>query len=338
MRLPPIPFSASLALLALAGCGGPSEVDERPSLATIEVRAITVESASIHHHQPLPGTVHPVEQAAVAAKLMATVEEASFAIGQRVSAGEILVRLRADELDARREQAAAGLARVRRNFERESALLAQGATTAETVRNLEDELRLAEARLAEAETMLTYTVVKAPFDGIITTKNVRRGDLATPGLPLLTLEGDGVLRVHVQVPDSLTLIEMGDVIPLDSRGERLHGTLVEWSPAADPASRTRLAKLELPASAPVRSGQYVRVLWPASHESVLWAPRDAVARRGQIDQVFAIDEGTARLRIVKLGLVQPDRVQILAGLEPGESVVLAAPVELRDGQPVTLAD
>lgn len=269
---------------------------------------------------------------------MATVESVDVAIGETVEEGEILVRLAAEELQARVAQAEAALDQVRRNYEREKSLLEQDATTAETVRNLEDEVRLAEARLAEARTMLTYTEVPAPFDGTIIAKQVRRGDLATPGAPLLTIEGEGALRVHVQVPASLTLLEQGAPITVEASGIEIEGRLVEWSPAADPTSRTRLAKVQLPLEAPVRSGQYVRVQWPAEEVTALWAPASAISPVGQMDRVFVVEAGQAQLRFVEAGRTRDARVQILAGLEAGEPVVLDPAPELHDGQPVTVTE
>ena len=336
MKIFPFLFFAA-ALIALAGCGGHTESTARhETLPTLKVKVGTVVSREVTRGQPLPGTVYPTDQAIVAAKIMATVEETAFTIGQRVHTGEILLKLKADELNARVEQAKAGLARIRRNYERESDLLSQGATTAETVRTLEDELRLAQARLAEANTLLTYTRVEAPFDGIITSKNVRRGDLATPGSPLLTIEGDGGYQVHVQVPDSLSSLPANEAIIIESGNNQISGTLAEWSPAADPASRSRLAKIDLPRDAGLRSGQYVRVVWPASPALVLEVPASAVDRLGQMIRVFSVENGRAHLRLIRIGDPYGDAIRILSGLEAGERVVLAPSPELRDGQPVEI--
>lgn len=337
MRLPSLSHVLpGLLLLALAGCGGHDSAGPREPLPTLTVQVATAELAPMTRAQPLPGTVHPVDQADVAAKIMATVQETPFTIGQSVKAGQVLVRLQADELKARGEQAEAALAQVQRNFERERALLEQGATTAETVRTLEDELRLARARLDEARTMLTYTEVEAPFDGLITAKNVRRGDLASPGMPLLSIEGPDSLRVHVQVPDSLTALERGTEISIEANGQTLTGSLAEWSPAADPASRTRLAKIDLPADAQLRSGQYVRVEWPAATIEALWVPRAALSPTGQMQRIFTVRDGHARLCLVRTGRETAEAVQVLSGLEPGETLILAPAPELRDGQPVEI--
>jgi RND family efflux transporter MFP subunit len=323
---------APLAAL-LAACGGRDGVDAeaRPAEAAVSVGVVAARTEVRTH--ALPGTVHPQDKAVIAAKLMATVDRADVVIGQPVEEGEVLVTLAAGEIVAQVEQAQAGLAQLERNLERERALLAQSATTAEAVRTLEDEIRQARARLMEAQTMEGYTRIRAPFDGIITSKEVRRGDLALPGVPLLNIEGKGNREVHVQVPDSLMSLPLGAAVEIEANGILFPGVLAEWSPAADPASRTRLAKLSVPQGADVRSGQYVRVNWPAREATALWMPLEALAPMGQLQRVFTLNNAEVRLQLVKTGPVREGYVQVLSGLNDGDRVVLASPATLRDGQP-----
>ncbi len=327
--------STALAALFLGGCGGHKEKVEASSLPAVEVRTAEAESRRHQTHQWLPGTVHPADRAIVAARLMGTVEEVLFEIGREVKEGALLLQLRADEVEARVEQAGAALAQVERNLNRERGLLERKATTPETVRTLEDELRKTRAALAEAETMLGYTRVTAPFQGIVTEKKVRRGDLATPGMPLLTLEGKGDFEVHVQVPDSLSRMKMGAILSVEMDGRRGAAELDEWSPAADPASRTRLAKLALPEGTSARSGQYVRVYWPAGETESVWIPANALSPFGQLERVYVYEGGAVHLRLIQSGLRKEGRIQVRSGLRAGEQVVLDPSAALRDGQSAT---
>ncbi|MFP4281773.1 MAG: efflux RND transporter periplasmic adaptor subunit [Opitutales bacterium] len=332
-------LSPTLLLLGgvfLAGCGkqAANESSSGAERPTVAARLAPAVHQTVPRQHRLPGTVHPGEEAIVAARVMATVEETVFDLGQTVEEGEVLVRLEAAELDARLAQAEAHLRQVERNLERERSLLAQGATTAETVRTLEDEERLARARLEEARTLVAYTVVRAPYAGIVTVRHVRRGDLARPGSPLLELQSVGSLEVWVEVPDSLNQPVLGDQIEVEAGPERLLGELAEWSPAADPASRTRLAKLALPEAATARSGQYVEVLWPAGERASLTVTAAAVSTVGQITRVFVLEEGRARLRLIRPGATRGDTVEVLAGLRADEQVLVALEGTLRDGQPV----
>jgi RND family efflux transporter MFP subunit len=179
-----------------------------------------------------------------------------------------------------------------------------------------------------------YTRISAPFAGVITRELVKAGDLATPGAPLFTIEGTDQLQVEVQVPESFALPASDGALTVRIDDTEVVGTLAEISPSADGSSRTRSAKIDLPADVPARSGQFVRVLWPVGETQALWAPPEAVTRFGQMERVFVIQDDRARLRLVRTGARHDTGIAILAGLNDGDTVVLDPPAGLRDGQPV----
>lgn len=323
--------------LLFVGCGGPESTQPpREELPPIAVTAAVVESSTIVPRQELPGTIRAQQRATVSAKVLGTVTAADFVIGVEVTAGDVLVTLSADELNARVAQARASLDLADREYGRETELLRQGATAQETVNRLADNRRIAEANLAQVDAQLAYTQVAAPFSGVITARHVEPGDLASPGLPLFAIEGRGAFEVEVAVPDSLPLVALGDELTVTHRGSKLTARVLEASPAADPASRTRLVVLALPGSSEVRSGQYVRVHWPVAQREQLTVPSTALTRFGQMDRVFVESNGRATLRLVRIGGQQDDRTVVLAGLNAGERVVLNPPASLRDGQSLTL--
>lgn len=330
-----ITWTLLLGLLA-TGC---NRHDDSPSNAiaqNMSVSVMTVQMREHERHQWLPGTVYPVDQAVISSKLMATVEETRVTIGQVVNEGDVLMTLRANEIDARVEQAEAALAQVKRNYLRENALLQQNATTAETVRTLEDEIRVVEAQLEEARTMQLYKAIRAPFSGTITSRNVRRGDLVTPGAPLLRLDGSGQYEIQIQVPDSLSIMEYGKIILIEADGEQIETRIKEWSPAADPGSRSRLVKLTVPEGVRLRSGQYIRASWPAGVTESLWVPDSAIRQTGQLAHLYIVVEGTARMVLIRKGKSFDGKTQIVSGLNSGSSVIVEPPAGMRDGTPVVL--
>ena len=113
------------------------------------------------------------------------------------------------------------------------------------------------------------------------------------------------------------------------------GHIEEMSAAADAVSRSILVKVALPAGQG-RSGQFARLMVQAGQTEALLVPAAAVSRFGQMERVFVVQEGRAVLRLVKTGRAEADRIEILAGLQAGETVVVAPPAALRDGQSVTL--
>ena len=323
----------------LTGCNRHANSAAARPLPAIAVRTARVESADLPQTQTLTATIHPNERATIAARIMGGVTAADFAVGQSVAVGELVLTLTAPEIAARLAQARAVLIQARREATRESALVRQNASAADTALAAADRLRIAEAVATEAEALLAYTRVTAPFAGTITRKFVNSGDLASAGTALFALEATDRLRAELQVPASFAALPLGTEIAVQLSADTAPGTarLAELSAAADPITRTRLAKLDLPAAAAARSGQLARVLWPAGKSTALLIPAGALDLFGQMERVFVVTSaGRAQLRLVKSALAGGDRITILSGLTAGETVVLDPAPTLRDGQPVTV--
>lgn len=327
-----------ISLLA-AGCSrhAPAEAAV-PSLPPAKVRVAAVHVENLATATEVTGTVRPVQRAQIAAKVMGTIESLPVALGQPVRAGELLVKISAGEITARVAQAQAQLNVARRDLERERDLLTKNASTADMVRGLEDRFAMTQAMMREAEVMLGYATVRAPFDGVVARKYANAGDLAAPGQPLLEVEGVADFQVEAAVPDSLTSrLATGAALPIDVPAAGLHftGTLAELSPAADANARSVLAKISVPAGTSVRSGQFARVQVAGAPVKTLLAPAAAVSTLGQMERIFVAGDGNrAVLRLVKTGATRGDSIEILAGLDDRERVVLAPPAGLRDGQPL----
>ena len=238
------------------------------------------------------GTVRPVRHAVIAAKVMGAIEEMPVALGQRVKAGELLVKISAGEISARVLQAKSQLSQAQRDLERERDLLAKGASTADMVKGLEDRLAMTQAMVAEAEVMLGYAAVRAPFDGVVARKMAEIGDLAAPGMPLLEIESTGAFQVEAGIPDSLAAgLAAGAPLEVDVpvAGAHFTGSLVELSSSADPSTRTVTAKISVPAGNTVRSGQFAHLQVPGTPVRALFAPASAVSTLGQMERVFVVE-------------------------------------------------
>jgi RND family efflux transporter MFP subunit len=327
------------AATLLAGCDRHADSSAARPLPAIAVRTARVESVNLPQTRTLTATIHPVERATIAARIMGEVTAANFAVGQSVSADELVLTLAAPEIAARLAQARAALAQARREAARESALVRQNASAADTALAAEDRLHIAEAVATEAEALLAYTRVTAPFSGTITRKFVNTGDLASPGTTLFTLEATDHLRAELQVPASFAALPLGAEIAVQLSPDTapIAARLAELSAAADPVTRTRLAKLDLPVASAARSGQLVRVLWPDGETAALLVPPGALDLFGQMERVFVVTpDHHAQLRLVKSAPAPGNRCNILSGLTAGENVVLDPAPTLRDGQPVTI--
>ena len=219
---------------------------------------------------------------------------------------------------------------------RQRSTLAERDAASARVRRTAASIEEGRAAVAGAEAALGYTRILAPFAGRVIDRRVDPGSQASPGMPLLVVEQEGALRVEAAVDESLAgQIHLHDPahVDLEAAGVRVDGQVAEIVPAVDPGSRAFLVKVELPADAlaNLRSGMFARVRFPLGTEERLVVPAPAVVAAGQLDRVYVVEQGRARLRLVTVGQRGPDFAELLSGIDAGESVVVAPPAALHDG-------
>lgn len=332
------PFSLATSIL-LAGCNRGDLSPPPDHLPSVAVRAQTIRPQRHLATEEVVGTVRAKLQATIEAKVSGRIDRMLAAPGQTVKAGELLVQLQAPEIQARLDQATALRDQLGRDTERLRGLLTNGAVSRQDFETVESRHRVAIASVIEAETMLGYTYVTAPFAAVVTRKLADVGDLAAPGKPLLEIEDPSALRIEADVPEALIgQLRLGDKLRVTVAGsiDDLEAVVGEIAPAADPASRTFMVKLDLPCGISLRSGQFARVAVPLGETSALRVPTAAVMQRGQLEFVFVETNRLAALRLVKTGKPVGEEIEVVSGVEAGERVVIEGMERLHDGQPVEI--
>jgi multidrug efflux pump subunit AcrA (membrane-fusion protein) len=267
-----------------------------------------------------------------------------------VSAAE---SVRAAEADVQATESAARLARL--THDRVAALQSRRSATAEELDRAVAALSAAEAQHTAAQARLaaatagrdaaraaadaaavaaTYATLTAPFDGVVTERSAEPGSMAAPGSPLLTLEDPTTYRLEAKVDEArAAFVAPGAdaTIALDSRDTTIRGRVVEVG-RVDSMSHSFLVKIELPAGAAVRSGQFGRASFSGPSRRAVTIPSSAVVRRGQLSFVFVVDaDQRVRLRPVSLGTTVGDRTEVLAGVREGDRVATSPLPTLADG-------
>lgn len=327
---------ASVAFV-LSGCGHKAERAAAESLPTAAVRAQVVASKTRVATEDVVGTVRAELRSVIEAKVSGKIGQMLVVPGQKVKRGELLANVDAREVQSRLDQALAVRQQTEGDMKRFASLLEQKILSQSEYDIAQSKFRVAAAAVKEAETMLGYTKVAAPFDGVITRKYADVGDLAAPGKPLLEMEDSRTLRLEADVPEAVVgKLTLGDKLPvrISALEKEFAGVISEISPAADPGSRTFLVKLDLPPQAGLRAGQFGRVAMPVGETAALRVPAAAVVQRGQMEIVFVVINSHAQLRIVKTGKRIGDEVELVSGVEAGERVVVENAAGLVDGQPV----
>jgi RND family efflux transporter MFP subunit len=274
-----------------------------------------------------------------ASRVAARVTGVMVRAGDRVHRGQVLVTLDASELRAQIAQAQGELAAARGELSRAtadqkrfSALFARGSVTASehdaaeaAYRNAAGRFAQAQAAVAAAQAGFAYATIRSPVDGLVVERLAEPGDMAMPGKPLLRLYDENALRVQLEVPEDLARsIQIGTPLDIvvDATGASYHSRVSEIVPASNPLSRSFLVRAPLPSGQHLQPGMFARAALTIGNETILTAPRSAFEQIGQLDTARVISGNRIETRMVSLGRGFGDRVEILAGLAPGERLIL----------------
>ena len=325
-----------LMMILVSGVGAQAQ-EASPALPVVAVRTCAVIEQTVPTLVEVVGTLQAVERVAIAAKMTGVMAQVPVVLGSRVNKGDLLVKISAREIVAQLNQAQVRFKQAERNLSRERKLLKKNATTAETVKSMQDQYAVAKAAVQKVQTMLSYATITAPFSGVITAKNVHAGDLATPGTVLMRMENDQKLQAVCAVPESLVLqIRSGQAltVTIPTAGLTIDGKVAEVAPSADPVSRTAQVTIDLSYNENLRTGQFSRVKLPGQTKTSLFVPDGTVLPRGQMERIFVAADNKAHLRLVRTGMRQDGLTEIVAGLDPGETVICQNNEHLVDGQPI----
>jgi RND family efflux transporter MFP subunit len=344
-----------LGTMALSGCGKDEKTSASAPEAVRNVPIVAVQRTQVPDVLEAVGTVQAAQTSVLASQAMGNIVEIRVREGDRVQRGQVLAvideaqpraaleRARAADVAAQQEVAAAetDLTLANATYKRYQTLYDRKSVSPQEFDEIKAREQGARARremaqagqaqaqaaISQAQTSLDYTRIRAPFDGVVTEKKVDAGTLASPGMPVFTVEDVRRYRLEATINEGdLRIVKLGQSVPvlvdaLESVG--LKGKVVQIVPAVDPASRSFVVKLELPATEGLRSGLYGRAQFARGERQAVLIPRTAVLERGQLQGVFALDSNrVAGLRYVTLGEPSGDMVEVLAGLEGGEQLVM----------------
>jgi RND family efflux transporter MFP subunit len=277
----------------------------------------------------------------LATRISGTIRRMSVEIGARVEAGAALAALDTDEIDARIASAEAAAKLARQWHDRIASLATDGAATAQELDDAEARLEMAEAGLRDARAQREYVVLRAPFAGVITGRMADPGDLALPGVPILTMIGLGGLKVEADLPAELAgRLEIGSQAEVywPEMGKRFPARVARLVPAVERSSRRFRIEAQFepgPAGQPeIPPGTFVRLELSEPAATTRWIPADAVVTRGQLKGVFVVEADHLRLRWVRLGQQLDGTVELLAGPRPDALLVRQPDIDLTDGRPV----
>jgi RND family efflux transporter MFP subunit len=332
---------ASLLSLSLAACGNGGQANPLPPMA--EVATFEVAPAGSMSGRGWDGVIEAVRRADLSAQTAGRVTSVDVDVNARVAAGTVLMRISAVEQDASANTARAQLRaaeaaalEAQQNYQRFAALAAgQYVSRAQidqtrAARDAAAAARdAARAQVAQAAQQAAYTVIRAPFDGVVARRDVEPGESVAPGQALISLYAPGALRIEVAVPQT-----RAEAIRRDPRarvwlpgGREVVPAKVTVFPVADVATHSINVRIELPDMFPVPApGTTAEVIFNAdasaagSTGATLHIPASAVAQRGELSGVYVRQGDRLLLRQLRLGSHDGDTVEVISGLQVGDKV------------------
>jgi len=349
---------ATLAYAVLAlmfvGCSGERQSVSAAPEAVTNVSVVSAQTVNLPDVVEAVGTLRAAETSQIAAQMMGNIVEIRAREGDRVQRGQVLAviddaqpravldRATAADLAAQQEISASesDFSLAESTFKRYQTLYDRKSVSPQEFDEIRARYQAAHARremaragqaqakaaLQQARTALSYAHIVAPFDGLVTEKKADVGTLASPGMPLFTVEDLRHYRLEAAVNESdLRYVRQGQQVSvlIDALGDReVKGKVIEIVPAADPTSRSFLVKVELPFDTALRSGLFGRTQFARGERSALLVPRSAIVERGQLQGIYVLDQNRiAGLRYITLGRPSAQQVEVLAGLQAGEMLV-----------------
>ncbi len=309
---------------------------------TVPVEAVSVTLARLTTEIRVVGSLRSNESVVIRPEVGGRVAEILFEEGQLVAAGTLLIKLDAAIAGAELDQAAAALALSQANHKRAVELFERKAASAANRDQTLAALRADQANLELARARLDKLTLKTPFDGTLGLRKVSIGDYVTPGQDIVNLEDIEPLKVDFRIPErylgSLAIGQSIKVLADAFPGQTFAGEVYAINPLVDENGRAIALRARLPNEDGVlRPGLFVSVaLLVGQRENALMIPEQALVPRGTQQLVFKIVEERAVVTPVKTGARRDAMVEILEGLAPGDMVVTAGQIKLREGTPVAV--
>jgi RND family efflux transporter MFP subunit len=344
--------------LYLVSCSKKTEENESRKDTRVSVQ---VQAAIQHSTQEitLSGQVESQSRAIISTRVMGFISEIKVKPGDKVQKDQLLVVISSEDILARRAQAQAMISEseaavgdAQRDYERFRILYQQESATAKEFENATLKLVSAKAKAEaaqqmkrEADAILSYTKLVAPFTGLVTQKHIDAGSLSNPGMPILSIEqtNSNSVRAFVSENDIGKLQNgMHAEVTIKSTGRKIRGKVAEISPSSQFTGGQFQIKVVVDSAERLGllSGMYVNVIIPLNKTfgaQTLFVPSSAIIHKDQLTGLYTVGEDrTAQLRWIKVGKQRGKEIEILSGLDPGEKFITQSEGKLYSGVPVSV--
>jgi RND family efflux transporter MFP subunit len=346
----------TLSTFAFLSCGKEKQAvtNNEPAIA---VQLSAVGATNSGQFVTASGKIEAENSANLSTRMMGYVTKVHVKVGQHVNAGQLLVSINSSDLQAKRAQveaavlqATAGYNNAKKDYDRFTNLFKQQSASQKELDDMTARYEMAKAGLEGAKQMrnevqaqFSYSNITAPFSGEVTNTFVKEGDMANPGMPLVSVEGASRLQVTAMVAESdINSIHKGMPVTVlvKSTNTTLNGEVAELSLSAKNTGGQYLVKINLAkTSSKILSGMFVNVQFPIQNKmqstektTAVLVPQSALVHQGQLTGIYTVGTGNvAILRWLRIGKVMGDQVEVLSGLSTNEQYIVSAEGKLFNG-------
>ena len=344
--------------LFVASCGSKDKAPVADNSPAINVKVNEVEANSNSPVLLVSGKIQASNSADLSTRMMGYVNKVHVNVGDKVSKGQLLVSINNTDLQAKRAQINAGITEAtaafnnaQKDYNRFKNLFADNSASQKELDDITANFEMAKARLEAASQMkneinaqFAYSNITAPFSGTITSKNVEAGNMANPGVPLISMETPGNFEVMAMVPETeISEIKSGTTVDVlvKSINQTIKGKVKEVSTSAKNTGGQYLVKIDLDKTdANILSGMFTTVQFPVERKAkskMVLIPSEAIVTNGQLSGVYTVSQSnTALLRWLRLGRTFGDQVEVLSGLNANEAYIVSAEGKLFNGAKISI--
>ncbi len=355
-------ITLSFAALLFISCGKEKkEAINNETAIPVTVSATTADNNS--SFITASGKIEAENSANLSTRMMGYVTKVNVKVGQKVSAGQLVVSINNADLQAKKAQidasilqATAGYNNAKKDFERFTALFAQQSASQKELDDMTSRYEMAKATLEGAKQMrnevvaqFSYSNITAPFSGEVTNTFVKEGDMANPGMPLVSIEGASRMQVNTMVSESdIDKIKNGMAVKVNikSINKAVTGKVAEVSMSSKNTGGQYLVKVNLDQTdKAILSGMFVNVQFPTPKEkqtttstsNLVLVPVSALVHQGQLTGIYTIgNKDSAILRWLRIGKTFGNQVEVLSGLTSEEQYIVSANGKLYNGAKVLI--
>lgn len=329
------------------------QIEKTPIAVTINSNSVNTNSSYLS----TSGKIEAVKSANISTRMMGRISTIHTTVGQEVKKGQLLLSIENSDILAKKAQiksgiiqATATLKNAEKDYKRYEKLIESESTSQKEMDDITTRYSMAKAQLEtalaqqkEVNAQLEYSMLKAPFDGVITDKFIEEGNMANPGMPLLEIENTDKFKIRTSVPES----QIGSIslntkvmVLVKSLGIEYEGTITEIGSSSKNSGGQYLVKVIVGKHPKLLSGMYTNIHFynnENTESANVFVPNSALVTKGQLTGIYTVSESnTAILRWVRLGTKSGNSVEILSGLNATEKYIVSAEEKLYNGATITV--